>query len=145
MAQTVPIIANLKPIKVELEADKNYFWCQCGLSQSQPFCGGSHAGTDITSLGFTAEKTGPMGLGQCKSSANTPFCDGTHATLGEPNSGDPAPASKSDIPVAMATAEEPTFARIHELARDVISKLGHHGEMGSMGVPCKDLPHWNGL
>ena len=58
MAQTVPIIANVKPIKVELEAGKNYFWCQCGLSQSQPFCDGSHAGTDIKPLRFTAEKTG---------------------------------------------------------------------------------------
>ena len=76
-----------------------------------------------------------MGLGQCRSSANTPFCDGTHATLGEPNSGDLAPASKSDIPVAMATAEEPTVARIHELARNGISKLGHHGKMGVNGCP----------
>ena len=145
MVKTVSIIANEKSIKVDLAAGKNYFWCQSGLSQSQPFCGGSRAGTDITPLGFTAEKTGPMGLGQCRSSANTPFCDGTHATLGEPNSGDLAPASKSDIPVAMATAEEPTFARIHERARHGISKLGHHGKMGSMGAPCKDLPHWNGL
>ena len=61
MAQTVPIIANVKPIKVELEAGNNYFWCQCGLSQSQPFCDGSHAGTDIKPLRFTAEKLGLRG------------------------------------------------------------------------------------
>ncbi|MDB3910572.1 glutamate synthase-related protein [Paracoccaceae bacterium] len=145
MAQTVPIIANVKPIKVELEAGKNYFWCQCGLSQSQPFCDGSHAGTDIKPLRFTAEKTGAAGLCQCKSTANAPFCDGTHATLGELNAGDPAPAPKSEIPVATATPEEPTVARIHELARDGLSKLGHHGEMGSMGVPRKDLPHWDDI
>ena len=145
MAQTVPIIANVKPIKVELEAGKNYFWCQCGLSQSQPFCDGSHAGTDIKPLRFTAEKTGNAGLCQCKSTANAPFCDGTHATLGELNAGDPAPVPKSEIPVATATPEEPTVARIHELARDGLSKLGHHGEMGSMGVPRKDLPHWDDI
>ena len=145
MAQTVPIIANVKPIKVELEAGKNYFWCQCGLSQSQPFCDGSHAGTDIKPLRFTAEKTGAAGLCQCKSTANAPFCDGTHATLGELNAGDPAPVPKSEIPVATATSEEPTVARIHELARDGLSKLGHHGEMGSMGVPRKDLPHWDDI
>ena len=145
MAQTVPIIANVKPIKVELEAGKNYFWCQCGLSQSQPFCDGSHAGTDIKPLRFTAEKTGAAGLCQCKSTANAPFCDGTHATLGELNAGDPAPVPKSEIPVATATPEEPTVARIHELARDGLSKLGHHGEMGSMGVPRKDLPHWDDI
>ena len=145
MAQTVPIIANVKPIKVELEAGKNYFWCQCGLSQSQPFCDGSHAGTDIKPLRFTAEKTGAAGLCQCKSTANAPFCDGTHATLGELNAGDPAPVPKSEIPVATATPEEPTVARIHELARNGLSKLGHHGEMGSMGVPRKDLPHWDDI
>ena len=145
MAQTVPIIANVKPIKVELEAGKNYFWCQCGLSQSQPFCDGSHAGTDIKPLRFTAEKTGNAGLCQCKSTANAPFCDGTHATLGELNAGDPAPVPKSEIPAAIATSEEPTVARIHELARDGLSKLGHHGEMGSMGVPRKDLPHWDDI
>ena len=145
MAQTVPIIANVKPIKVELEAGKNYFWCQCGLSQSQPFCDGSHAGTDIKPLRFTAEKTGAAGLCQCKSTANAPFCDGTHATLGELNAGDPAPIPKFEIPVAIATPEEPTVARIHELARDGLSKLGHHGEMGSMGVPRRDLPHWDDI
>lgn len=145
MAQTVPIIANVKPIKVELEAGKNYFWCQCGLSQSQPFCDGSHAGTDVKPLRFTAEKTGAAGLCQCKSTANAPFCDGTHATLGELNAGDPAPVPKFEIPVAIATPEEPTVARIHELARDGLSKLGHHGEMGSMGVPRKGLPHWDDI
>ena len=145
MAQTVPIIANMKPIKVDLEAGKNYFWCKCGLSQSQPFCDGSHAGTDIKPLRFTAEKTGAAGLCQCKSTANAPFCDGTHATLGELNAGDPAPVPKSEIPVATTTPEEPTVARIHELARDGLSKLGHHGEMGSMGVPRKDLPHWDDI
>jgi len=36
-------------------------------------------------------------------------------------------------------------ARIHELARDGLSKLGHHGEMGAMGVPRKDLPHWDDI
>ena len=145
MAQTVQIIANVKPVKVELEAGKNYFWCQCGLSQSQPFCDGSHASTDIKPLRFTVEKTGAAGLCQCKSTANAPFCDGTHATLGKLNAGYPAPVPKSEIPVAIATPEEPTFARIHELARGGLSKLGHHGEMGSMGVPRKDLPHWDDI
>jgi len=61
--------------------------------------------------------------------------------------GDPAPlaAKKGSVPSATPTPEEPTVARIHELARDGLSKLGHHGEMGSMGVPRKDLPHWDDI
>ncbi len=37
------------------------------------------------------------------------------------------------------------MARIHELARDGLAKLGHHGELGAMGVPRKDLPHWDDI
>lgn len=83
MTQAVPIIAAKAPAKVELEEGKDYFWCRCGRSDSQPFCDGSHAGTGITPLKFTAEKSGSVALCRCKSTANGPFCDGTHATLGD--------------------------------------------------------------
>lgn len=145
MTKSAPIIAAKAPSKVELEAGKDYYWCRCGMSKSQPFCDGSHASTDITPMMFTAEKTGSAALCQCKSSANAPFCDGTHASLGDLNVGDSAPAPKTELPSAVPTPEEPTVARIHELARDGLSKLGHHGEMGAMGVPRKDLPHWDDI
>ncbi len=145
MAGDVPIIAATRPVKVELEEGKSYFWCSCGKSKNQPFCDGSHAGTEMTPQKFTAEKSGDAFLCQCKASANAPFCDGTHARMGEAKAGDPAPKPQSDVPQAVATPEEPTVARIHELARDGLSKLGHHGEMGSMGVPRKDLPQWDDI
>jgi glutamate synthase domain-containing protein 2 len=49
------------------------------------------------------------------------------------------------MPVATPTPEEPTVAFIHQLAREGLSKLGHHGPMVSMGVPRKDLPHWDDI
>ena len=140
-----PIIAAKAPARVELEDGKDYFWCRCGRSKNQPFCDGSHAGTGIDPVKFTADKNGTAALCQCKSSANAPFCDGSHTRLGELGVGDAAPAPKTDIPQAMAMPEEPTVARIHALARDGLSKLGHHGEMGAMGVPRKDLPHWDDI
>ena len=145
MSKSIPIIADKKPIKVDLESGKNYFWCRCGKSQKQPFCDGSHIGTDISPMKFSVEETGPKALCQCKASANAPFCDGAHAGLGVLNTGDETPTIKTDIPVASPTPEEPTVARIHELAKNGLSKVGHHGEMGSMGVPRKDLPHWDDI
>ena len=34
---------------------------------------------------------------------------------------------------------------IHDLARDGLSKTGHHGEMASMGVPRTTLPAWDDI
>ena len=140
-----PIIAAKAPAKTELTKGEGYFWCRCGRSKNQPFCDGSHKGTDITPLKFIAEETGEAFLCRCKASANAPFCDGTHTRLDSLSPGDTAPAPKASGPVAEPTPEEPTVARIHELARDGLSKLGHHGEMGAMGVPRKDLPHWDDI
>src|SRR6056297_3186393 len=145
MSKAVPIIAGILPTQVTLEKGKDYFWCQCGRSKSQPFCDGSHAGTGIGPLRFTAERDGDTALCLCKSTANGPFCDGSHTRLGAAKVGDAAPTPKSGVPQATATPEEPTVARIHALATDGLSKLGHHGEMGSMGVPRKDLPHWDDI
>ena len=35
-------------IAVEVEKDKSYYWCSCGKSAKQPFCDGSHKGTEFT-------------------------------------------------------------------------------------------------
>jgi len=142
----VPVIAAKSPVTVELEEGKTYTWCRCGQSASQPFCDGSHRGTGLAPVSFTAEASGQAALCQCKATGNQPFCDGSHTRLGELGIGDPSPqAGRAGPAEAVPTPEEPTVARIHALARDGLAKLGHHGEMGAMGVPRKDLPHWDDI
>ena len=36
---------------------KSYFWCTCGKSSKQPFCDGSHKGTEFSSLVYKAEQS----------------------------------------------------------------------------------------
>lgn len=76
-----PKIAARKPVAVELEAGKTYYYCTCGESANQPFCDGSHAGTEFQPQAFTAEKDGKAFLCQCKRTGNAPFCDGVHTKL----------------------------------------------------------------
>ncbi|MEQ9502166.1 MAG: glutamate synthase-related protein [Deltaproteobacteria bacterium] len=41
--------------------------------------------------------------------------------------------------------EEPHNQHIQRLAREGLSKLGHHGEVSAMGVPRQQLPSWDDL
>lgn len=143
-----PIVADNKPVKVELKKDDEYYFCACGKSQNQPFCDGSHAGTGFTPKSFVAQEDGDTYLCACKHSANTPFCDGTHKQFSEADIGKEGvgiQANAGEMPKPQATIEEPTVEFIHQLARDGLSKLGHHGQMSSMGVPRNELPHWDDL
>ncbi len=143
-----PVVADNKPVKVTLEKDQEYYFCTCGRSNNQPFCDGSHAGTSFTPKSFIAEDDGDAYLCACKHTANAPFCDGTHKQFSTEDIGKEGPGAsqnKSDIPIATATLEEPTVEYIHQLAREGLSKLGHHGKMTSMGVPRHELPHWDDL
>ncbi len=73
--------AGTAPIAVDVEAGKSYFWCACGRSKSQPFCDGSHKGTDFTPVKWTAEASGKKFFCTCKQTDNAPFCDGSHNSL----------------------------------------------------------------
>jgi glutamate synthase domain-containing protein 2/CDGSH-type Zn-finger protein len=143
-----PVIADIKPVKVSLTKDDEYYFCACGRSSNQPYCDGSHAGTDFKPLSFVAEATEDAYLCQCKHSASAPFCDGTHKQFNKDQIATEGPgvkSSKSDIPIAVVTPEEPTVEFIHQLAREGLTKTGHHGPMTSMGVPRHLLPHWDDI
>jgi CDGSH-type Zn-finger protein len=45
------------PIAVEVEKDKSYYWCACGISKKQPFCDGSHSGTKFKPFPYKALET----------------------------------------------------------------------------------------
>ncbi len=143
-----PIVADNKPKAVQLIKGEEYYFCACGKSSNQPFCDGSHKGGSINPKAFSADSDGEAYLCNCKQSANLPFCDGTHAQIPKEKIGkafsvvrDPG----NSMPEASPTPEEPTVALIHQLATEGLSKLGHHGEMGAMGVPRGNLPDWNDI
>ena len=73
-----PRIADTRPKAVELKAGETVWWCSCGRSANQPFCDGSHQGTDFAPLEYTADKDGKVFFCQCKRSGNPPLCDGAH-------------------------------------------------------------------
>ena len=69
------------PYRVELEEGKSYFWCACGMSANQPFCDGSHKGSEFTPVKYVAEKDGMAAFCGCRQSGNKPMCDGSHRDL----------------------------------------------------------------
>ena len=73
---------NSKPIAYEVERNKSYFWCSCGKSKKQPFCDGSHVGTELRPLKYTAENDETKFFCACKQTKKPPFCDGSHKDLG---------------------------------------------------------------
>ena len=73
-------IAAREPAKIELESG-TYYWCRGGQSQNQPFCDGSHKGTEFEPIRLTLEEDRRVALCQCKRSGKMPHCDGSHRFL----------------------------------------------------------------
>jgi CDGSH iron-sulfur domain-containing protein 3 len=75
-----PIIAKKGPFLMDMQPG-NYFYCSCGKSSKQPFCDGSHQGSEFTPIKVEVTDIKKIAWCGCKHSANLPFCDGSHTKL----------------------------------------------------------------
>jgi CDGSH-type Zn-finger protein len=75
-----PAIPQKEPYVQEIDPG-TYWWCSCGLSQGQPFCDGSHKGTDFTPVKVEVTEKRKLAFCGCKHSKSGAMCDGSHAGL----------------------------------------------------------------
>ena len=66
------------PIGIDVAEGKSYFWCTCGISSKQPFCDGSHKGTDFSPLKFIGDQSKKVFFCTCKLTADPPMCESSH-------------------------------------------------------------------
>ena len=76
MSEPVRVVNS--PFPVEVESGKSYFWCSCGQSKRQPFCDGSHKGSDFTPVKYDASESKKVYFCGCKQTKASPVCDGSH-------------------------------------------------------------------
>lgn len=78
---STPEIAQKAPYPVDVEAGKEYWWCACGKSKKQPFCDGSHKGTEFVPMKYTATDSKKVFFCGCKQTGKPVMCDGAHNKL----------------------------------------------------------------
>ena len=64
---------------MNLETEKDYYLCACGLSNDGVFCYGSHKTTNFQPIKFTVTENKNYFLCSCKKTNNKPFCHGSHS------------------------------------------------------------------
>ena len=58
--------AGESPIGINVVEGKSYYWCACGKSSKQPFCDGSHKGTEFKSIVYKADQSKKVFFCVCK-------------------------------------------------------------------------------
>jgi CDGSH iron-sulfur domain-containing protein 3 len=76
-----PVMARKGPYGVVVKKGETYFWCACGRSKSQPFCDGSHKGTEFSPVKYVAEEKVMVAFCGCKQSKCQPYCDDSHIAI----------------------------------------------------------------
>ena len=61
------VIAGKTPIAVDVEGGKTYWWCTCGRSQKQPFCDGTHKGSEFAPPKYDAAVIVALALSEIES------------------------------------------------------------------------------
>ena len=74
------MITQKSPYPVDVIEGKAYYWCSCGQSEKQPFCDGSHKGTEFAPLQYKADQSKKVFFCTCKQTKDRPLCDGSHNT-----------------------------------------------------------------
>lgn len=77
---TDPVCPQKAPYAVDVTPG-DYWWCSCGRSAKQPFCDGSHKGTGLAPVKYTATKDEKVWFCGCKQSGKPPMCDGSHKSM----------------------------------------------------------------
>ena len=73
-------IAQKMPYVIDENAGTKY-WCACGESKNQPYCDGSHKGTEFVPVAVEIKEDKKVAWCGCKHTGNGAFCDGSHAKL----------------------------------------------------------------
>jgi CDGSH-type Zn-finger protein len=73
MAKKGPYVIDEKPGKK--------VWCSCGRSVKQPYCDGTHSGSEFSPEIVHIDAAKSIAWCGCKKTMNPPYCDGTHSKL----------------------------------------------------------------
>ncbi len=73
-------VAEKSPVMMDMEPG-TYWWCACGKSKNQPFCDGSHKGSEFSPKEVKIDEKMTVWWCRCKQTDNPPFCDGSHKKL----------------------------------------------------------------
>ena len=64
----VPEIGGRRPLPINVVAGESYWWCACGRSKTQPFCDGSHKGSEFRPQEWKATANEEVWFCACKRS-----------------------------------------------------------------------------